>query len=525
MSKIILYILFSFLLINNISSQPEVFINNFSSDSTKRIKVKIYPISMVFNGEYEYNLRARWPIVSGNSQYYYIAGVSTIFNPNLHNSIEYIIDQDTLLRLLANHDMNSINASCNFAFGFGKYLIQFWWDSLDGPPSDYVTLEYDAGYRLPPITNADVTISYVDNGNDPRIEFVWTGDTVVRNTRDVQRKLECWNQYGRGTRPKNYGDFRFGFGSVNCQNNYTIIPQDPRRDCVPEVYPQFQAEQNHIFNSFDTVNGFIQLGPSEIGKLTLKLSIDKSITTPTFYNRNPAPYVFDIHPSPIIIENGASLILTKGNDNSTNERRIVFKKYDTLNLNTQLEVNPYGTLELQGSTNSGEKAHIYFESYSYTIIRQNGNLIMGQNSAIDLQGNSYMKFQGNAKIYQYPGSIINIRNTSTLMNCGAQFPASDTCVYALYNNGRYLISNICPEDYNDNNETIIENGTSFELYDSSRIEIEDNCKMIFSGENTYLKAVPGTSIILGAGASIEFRNGAYLDADGCTFTSENSGEI
>lgn len=239
---------------------------------------------------------------------------------------------------------------------------------------------------------------------------------------------------------------------------------------------------------------------------------------------NDFPIVF---PSPIIVTDGASLILEKGSP----EKYLIFKQCrdpftnNLTNLNTPLEVQPFGTLELQGSSIEGEKSHMYFESYSNSVIWQNGKLIMGQNSIIDLQGNSFMKFKGNSKIYQYSGSRIDIRNTSTLLNCGAQFPVSNGCVYALYNSGRYLISNICPEDFNDNNETIVENGTSFELYDSSKIEIEDNCKMIFSGENTYLKATSGTSIILGAGASIEFRNGAYLDANGCTFTSLNGSEI
>lgn len=285
MRKIIFCLICAFLLVYNVSSQPEVFINNYSSDSLKSIKVKIYPISMVFNGEYEYNLRAKHPINYGNFQYFYIAGVGSyiIDTPQVHQIkyTEYIINRSgSLPRLIANHDNNSINAGCNFAFGFGKYLIQFWWANFNEPPNDYVTLEFDAGYRQPPILNADVNISYVDNNNDPRIEFAWGTDTVIRNTRDVQRKLECWNQYGLGTRPKLNGNFRYGAGSYDCLNNYSIIPQDPRRDCVPEVYPAFQFAQNHLFNFAYIVNYINYYGAADIGKLTLNLTVDKNITTP-----------------------------------------------------------------------------------------------------------------------------------------------------------------------------------------------------------------------------------------------------
>src|SRR5690606_40762607 len=43
--------------------------------------------------------------------------------------------------------------------------------------------------------------------------------------------------------------------------------------------------------------------------------------------------------------------------------------------------------------------------------------------------------------------------------------------------------------------------------------------MIFDGANSYLKLKPNSDVVLGNNSKIVFKNGAYLDADGTSFTS------
>ncbi|GEM_PF-1498530 len=526
------------------------------NNSANDVWVHVYPVSMVFNNDTygtngrNYSLLGGSKVRegTGNIEKYFMNGTSvndwyTKITPNQSPTAEWGFD-----------GVGGTDQITKGTIGFGRWRVDFYEsENINGNPVDYCILDFDYGYTIRNqiyqncgSQSADVYLKYIKINNQPKIQFLWQTCICMNGPsfpyQDVpvskyvlERDRGCPDQ----SWPPDKGNFRYNSGSPwvytqiqRAPNNYEIIPQDPRRDCVTDIYPDPPfinigiKSHNQFFRYAYTINYLDYYYPSDIGRLTLNLTIEKNVSTPdylTWYlGDNDFPIVY---PSPIIVTDGASLILEKGSP----ERHMIFKQCrdpftnNLTNLNTPLEVYPNGTLELKG--NSTEKSHIYFESYSYSIIWQNANLIMGQNSAIDLQGNSFMKFKGNSKIYQYTGSRIDIRNTSTLLNCGAQFPVSNGCVYALYNSGRYLISNRCPEDYIDNNEFFVENGTSFELYDSSRIEIEANNKMIFSGENTYLKAAPGTSIILGEGASIEFRNGAYLDADGCTFTSVNSGEI
>lgn len=415
-------------------------------------------------------------------------------------------------KICLQHDAENLVGSAKALFGYGKYQVDLWYTQvpfIETPPDEFFTIDIDADYGIGGPAWYDLRVFWY-GPNDVKYQI---GAYCENTPLPVNKNIEVWNPCTSHTRPKNPGNFKYDRGTTETPNPYVLIPLVPRRECTAAYLPG-APYQNHEFLQ------------DKIGALTLNLTIEKNeingnpieIKTPNI------PYSIEfLNFPPIIIDRDAKLILAKGNNNL--ERKMRFRKYHDYFANTFLEVYPYGTLELQGSSNLNEKSHIYFESYSNAVIWQNANLIMGENSAIDISGNSLMKFKGASKIYQYSGTNINIYGPSVVLDCGAQYPVSNGCLYTLQSGGRFITSNRCPEDFNDYNEFLVENGTSFELYDNSVIEIADNCKMIFSGENTYLKAEPGTSVILGEGASIEFRNGAYLDADGCTFTSINSGEI
>ena len=69
------------------------------------------------------------------------------------------------------------------------------------------------------------------------------------------------------------------------------------------------------------------------------------------------------------------------------------------------------------------------------------------------------------------------------------------------------------------NENIIYNGGHIEVDGNGTYKVCDNSTVTFDRAGTYLKLNQNSKIILGENAKIEFKNGAYLLANGATFTS------
>lgn len=287
MKKILLLLII--LNINVFTEGWEIRINNFTSHNNT-INLKIYPVSMIFNGTNEYNLLAIQQNLSDIWQYYYLNGVAwnpEEPDPTLRKKTYYTLNQGERISLNADGDVSG--NGCHLGFGLGKYRVEVWWDNnvLTEPPDESFTIEYDAGYL--PLTgnfSADLSIWFVDKTNNPQVEdprmvFNWT-NTDTQSVRVCDYKIEAWNQYENGTRLKEFGNFHYGDGTTQTPNYYSVIPQDPRRDCVPEIYPQY-PDQNHLFNYLYTLDGINYYGQSDIGKLTLNLTIEKNVSTPDYF--------------------------------------------------------------------------------------------------------------------------------------------------------------------------------------------------------------------------------------------------
>lgn len=78
MKTLIILLIFFVLSLKILFAQgAEVLISNNTEISTNRqIEVKIYPVSMVFNGNRDYNLRAKHQNLSPEWNYFYNTGVS-----------------------------------------------------------------------------------------------------------------------------------------------------------------------------------------------------------------------------------------------------------------------------------------------------------------------------------------------------------------------------------------------------------------------------------------------------------------
>jgi hypothetical protein len=120
-------------------------------------------------------------------------------------------------------------------------------------------------------------------------------------------------------------------------------------------------------------------------------------------------------------------------------------------------------------------------------------------------------------IFQDHGEII-INSGGTLYNCGANIINNSSACILIHNGGNYFIgSQYCiptvTHTFNDGAFLVVNGG---DLY------IGDNSKIILDGPASFLKLNPESKITLGENASIEFKNGAYINANGCDFRSLDS---
>jgi len=313
--------------------QPEVTIWNFTTQS-KTLHVKIYPASMIMNGHeiilnsriFTYDLRTKYLHDETNYKFHYLNGVSYT-GPNWTKNTFFDILPTS--RLQIDHEGGpSGHGGCDLAFGFGKYMIEFWWNTpYNRTPDEYCTIEFDhASEPAPPGFENDISIRYHDNNDSPRIMFQWNSCTIWTNVGDVNHKIEAWNQCTNPliTRAKTFGDFRYG--NYNGNTFYNILPLDFRIDCDVIPLPLAYRDQNHFTEQYDILT-------NDLGVLTQNLIIEKNVTTPVeVWN-----FEFPSAP-PIQINDGVFLKLDKGTDNSNTPRTFTFKKYDEFNLGTNLYV-------------------------------------------------------------------------------------------------------------------------------------------------------------------------------------------
>lgn len=120
------------------SDGTELNIYNYSTHNGT-VSFKIYPVSMVFNKDFQYNLLAgiRRP---GKNSYINGRGINEYYwtlTPNQVRTFEF--DR-------ASQESNSSVGSVSY----GRYRIDFWFDDvISGPPDDYVMIEYDYMHGIP----------------------------------------------------------------------------------------------------------------------------------------------------------------------------------------------------------------------------------------------------------------------------------------------------------------------------------------------------------------------------------------
>ena len=327
-------------------NNPELYIKNLSSDRV--VSIKIYPVSMTFNGFKNYDLLCAFREDPPNYNF-----INANYGGSLNPNDEFIY----------NHDFNTANNGNHGAIGFGIYKVLIrWGTSLSS--FDTCTIEWDYGCAIaPPPFTADLSIFFRDNNNDPRITFQWSSGTELRiDTSFVNKKIEAWKQYGIGIREKNFGNFQYIHQNIQATfpperdyNYYILFPQDSRRDCErtlfkPDGSTYFTAENQN----FDE---------NRSGDLSLNLTIDKKVYTPDIYQMKDFPTLVNIK----------SKVVLKLNDNDTIDFTYVNSTEDPL---AYFEMN--------------------VESNGRLLLNTNSRIILRNKNKLNLITNSFLHLGSNA---------------------------------------------------------------------------------------------------------------------------------
>ena len=480
---------------------------DFTNQIGTTITVKVYPVSMVFNADW-------YPTESDPIRGYNLYMVQT--HQGGQNKIDFINGRNSsqdyfhVASGLSNHIVMDFdraggltNPGNSAVLGFGRYRFDIWYsdinpdpDPINYPPDDYFTIEYDDDYGKYSFAS-DIVIQLVWVGS-PQLQYMW-GNMSGLVPIPSNRKIESWHQvYPNFWRNKAYGDFRYNSGQ-QINNPYTVIPQDPRKDCNPGGGI---LNQNHIFQR------------EEFGVLSLNLTIEKNISTPT-----SAPYIENSPPSIIIegdpsTQTGASLNI----GSYPNWHTLTFNPYDLPNsgLGTFLLIEPYANLNVKGSMNPASGSSVVFQNNCHSEVSTNGVINLWPHATISLYGNSHMLWDYHSEILCSQYSEIYIHDNAVVNNCNA---ITRGLQYTLSENGKYNIGINCPySDNYSNNIGCPDSGGHIILNDQAQVNLGQNCKIVFDGPDSYLEANPGTTISFDQNSGIEFTNGAYLSANGCTFT-------
>ena len=522
--KYLLVILFLVNFANNrniFCSGGEVWINNISNEE---VRVRIIPVSAIFNNDNldgvsyaNYNLLKTSPSAPNFPQRRYLTSINENQNtwfaisPNTEKYIDF--DQ-----------RGGSPEGTEGSIGFGVYKFEFYWGSHQpdtDPADDYFTIEYDWGYtnnnrNISGCTGqaADIFIRFTNfNTGHPRIQYVWFTCQCAHSTPYIDiptdRKLYERNRGCDGQNwAKELGNFKYNNGSNLTPNPYSILPLDPRRDCNLN-YPDWPVQNHYYFDD-------------NVGKIMLSLTIEKNITTPI----QVWDYQYYSFP-PIIVTNEAILKLGKGSNNQ--KRYFTFKKYNDFYAGTELIVEANSKLELEDGIDLANGSRIDLNDYGVIDVKENATLKLGQYSEIFLSKTnpSYiagkMILRQNSTLDAAENSEIQIFSGSRLINCGANFVHISGINCILVHNGGTLCEFNCSECGTASGEHVFTNG-AFLVVAGGTVEVGAGSKLVFDGPDSKLTALSGSIIKLGQNASLEFRNGAYIDANGCTFTSLNSTE-
>ena len=462
------------------TSLYELKINNYSN--TNDLQVKIYPVSMVFNGNSLLDLiYTNRPLHNVPDYFDYINGRMVVSN----SLTEWFITPPN-----GNHGYNfNSNEVPGGAVGFGLYKVTFYVPVGGG--TDYPTfldtflIEYDGRGSV-----NDMELNFRDDGNlGPRITFRPTDNCGCSCpewsiTHDgINRYIRMWNPYNivspnpqpcdLGTThhfdTKYFNSILLGSSFLYNTSSYTTpIPTDSRRDCNRPNLPNPPPIQNQDWGLSDLPN-------NRSGVLTLNLTIAKNASTPIY--ENSFDEMVD-KPTNIAIQTGATLTLAS---------YILFTiKHDP---NWDSDHSRFAELDVLSGGN------LNLNSYSSLIVENSSKINLSESSNLNLYYNSIISV--------FSGGIIND-------NCShiTVYRPGSAGIY-IYPGGRFIVGPCDNPNLNDSVKIVMLDSSVFEIPDSTIFTLDGSESSISFGYNT--------QVHFGQNSKLVFQNGAHLYANGTKF--------
>ena len=192
--------------------------------------------------------------------------------------------------------------------------------------------------------------------------------------------------------------------------------------------------------------------------------------------------------------------------------------YARINRGIPFTLNDSAKLSLKHSDTYTNNARLYVENNSLFSVKPTatleinkyGNVIIEAGGVINLEENSNLVFRDHGEIIVDSGGTLN--------NCGAIISDTTFVCIIVHPQGHYNVG------YQFCTHSAIHNFTkgAFLVLNGGDLTIGNSSKIVFDGSNSFLKINPQSRVFFGENASIEFKNGAYISANGCTFSSIDS---
>jgi hypothetical protein len=458
MKKLILVILIITMKItynySQIYNNFELLIWNESVTNTK-INAKIFPVSIMINGENTCDLVAHTRGSYNGHTQYYINGVEYYYTEKKTNW-ELTPGQILYFDIDQNSDGEDPPLVTHGKLGYGIYKIIIVTINVEYLTHiDSLTIDIDASNYL-----GDQCIRFRDDNNDPRTLFQYQFEPENQWIRISQTnyQMKPWIHYNR---QREYGDAYFApFGELT-------FPLDSRKDCNRVLPPPFNPDYKDQNQSN---------GDARSGNLTLNLDLyGPDIFTPVQNARINFPTVLNIlkyndGTGPTLTLGGGSTLTLKYDSwyTSNNNRFTVLNDYK----NFVIESQAVFTIENKNIYNMYRGSNLYLESSPYpNIYVKPGGKFCNYGGIIS--GGGKIKFE-----------------SGTIVHCADM-----------------------QQDFN------VQDSTQILFEDSCTWILEPNSTVSFDGNVTCLIMNPYSEIKFGENSKLVFQNGAHLIADHAKFTS------
>ncbi|MBS1517572.1 MAG: hypothetical protein JSS91_05745 [Bacteroidetes bacterium] len=412
MKKIITLIVFMLFLnrfgFTQESTSFELKIKNNSTDS---IKIYVYPIGSIFNGDKLYNLNCKFP---RDSVYKFIyGGYKKLYGSN--HTFEL------------NHDADYFRPTTEASIGYGKYRVRFnvynifteLYDSVDYCDVNYGDSDYP--YQV----NNDIFLEYF---NSDSITFLFGGSSIRIKINEANRYLKIWDQYG---------------GNVHKTQNKSGFLSDSLYTYLPINAVDSQAV-NHIDKGdislyFSLINDMYTRNVlfDTISNITMKkraaFVINSGITfnmiTPSFGYNN------------LIVEDTAYLVLynsAKINVFSPNKITLKNKSNLTMHNNAEIRIKNGGVLCNVGGIIRGP-GKITYDSGVHVLcsdivndfaVRDSAKIILEDSAVVILPTNYNLHLRGNTTslIMKSGSKMIFGENSGIVCDSWAKVIEEDTMI-------------------------------------------------------------------------------------------------